>query len=85
MIGKLLHYRQGRKTQYKYQMIIQVDSIDDKAKAETLLGKTVTFTTESGKEINGEVTRVHGAKGKVIARFERGLPGQALNQEVTFK
>ena len=85
MKARITHYRRGRKTQYKYQMIIEVDGVETIEKANELMGKTVVYTTESGKTINGEVTRVHGAKGKIVARFERGLPGQAIGREVTFK
>ena len=84
MNGKILQYRRGRKTQYKYQMVVEVEGVDDKAKAEKLLGKKVFYTSTSGKKINGEVTRVHGIRGKVVARFERGLPGQALRSNIDF-
>ena len=85
MKGRIEQYRRSRKTQYKYQMIVFVEGVDDKVKAEKLLGKKVVYKTPSGKEINGEITRVHGSKGKVVAKFERGLPGQALRQEISFK
>ncbi len=82
MKGKVVQYRRGRKTQYKYQMILEVEGVDTKEKAQGLLGKKVIYKTPSGKEIKGEITRVHGCKGRVVARFEKGLPGQALSQEV---
>ena len=53
-----------------------------KADAEKLLGKKVEWTTTSGKKLSGEITRVHGTKGAVVAKFEKGLPGQALGTKV---
>ena len=82
MKGIILGYRRGRKTQKTNQMIIQVNGVENKDKASALIGKKVKFTTESKKTIDGEVTRIHGGKGLVVARFVKGLPGQSFNKEV---
>ncbi len=77
-------YRRGRKTQTPNQLILKVDSVDSKEKAETLIGKSV-FWESTGKEkkkILGKITAVHGRKGAVRALFERGIPGQAISQKI---
>lgn len=82
MKGMILGYRRGRKTQKTNQMIIQVTGVESREKASSLIGKKVKYTTESKKIIGGEVTRVHGGKGLVIARFDKGLPGQSFNKDI---
>jgi len=32
--------------------------------------------------INGVVSKAHGRNGSILAKFEKGLPGQALGTEV---
>jgi large subunit ribosomal protein L35Ae len=50
----------------------------EKESAEKLIGKKVKWKTASGKEMEGTVSRTHGAKGAVLAQFKPGLPGQAI-------
>ncbi|MBN2013690.1 MAG: 50S ribosomal protein L35ae [Candidatus Altiarchaeota archaeon] len=82
MKGKVVNYRGGQRTQKANQMIIAPEKSSNKEDAGKLLGKKIEWTTPSGKKITGEVTRVHGRKGYVVARFEKGLPGQAISTEV---
>ena len=84
MKGVIVNFRRGRTTQKDNQMVIQVESVSDRKKAEGLVGKTVTFTTESGKkQIKGKVSAPHGKKGAVRAIFETGMPGQAIGKQVS--
>ncbi len=53
-----------------------------KEAAAKLLEKKVEWTTATGKKILGKVSRVHGSKGAIVARFEKGIPGQALGTDV---
>lgn len=79
--GTVLHYRQGRHHQNTKQNIIKV--AEDAEKATQMIGKTVGWTTPSGKIITGKITQLHGKKGNVRVLFtEKGLPGQALGQKV---
>lgn len=80
MKGRILGYRGGKRTQFKRQMIVEL-KIGDKETQE-FLGKEVVWKNPKGKEIRGEVTKEHGNKRKVIVNFEKGLPGQAINDEV---
>ena len=50
-----------------------------KAKSDTELAEKLA---QKGNEIVGKITRVHGKKGAVIARFNKGLPGQAIGTSV---
>ncbi|CEG13216.1 50S ribosomal protein L35Ae (fragment) [groundwater metagenome] len=45
-----------------------------------LMGKKVTYKAKT-HDIIGTVTRIHGKRG-VVARFNRGMPGQAIGAEV---
>jgi ribosomal protein L35AE/L33A len=78
MEALVANYRRGRRTQNTYQMVIQPSEAKNKEDAEKLIGKKVEWVTASGKKMTGDITRAHGAKGAVIARFEPGLPGQAI-------
>ena len=65
MEGIISNFRGGRHTQYDNQMIILVDGIDSKEKANALIGKKVTWSSPAKKEIKGVVKAAHGCKGAV--------------------
>ncbi len=77
MRGIILSYRRGRHTMRGNQAIIKVDE-----RPEALIGKKVVWTSPGGKKIKGVITARHGSGYKVRARFERGLPGQAIGTPV---
>jgi len=81
--AKLISPRRGRHTAYHYQYILDVGLTDRKG-AEKMLGKSVEWKTpgKKVKAIKGKITRVHGGKGKVVAQFEKGLPGQSMGTAV---
>ena len=76
------NFRSSRHRQSNNQMILVIEGVNSRKDAEKLIGKKSVFTTESGKEISGEITSTHGNKGAVRAIFERGMPGQSLAKEV---
>ncbi|MBR9678338.1 MAG: 50S ribosomal protein L35ae [Nanoarchaeota archaeon] len=78
MNAKIVSYRRGRHTQYKNQMLLRMDGVDSREKAEKLVGKKVGWTNTKGKIVKGEVTRVHGANGVFRALFDKGMPGQSI-------
>jgi len=82
MKAKIANYRSGRTTQKDNQMVLYIDDVNSKEEAQKLVGKTVVFKTETGKEIKGKISNIHGNKGAVRALFERGMPGQSLGKEV---
>ena len=82
MEGIILSYRRGRHTQNVNQMLVEIEGVDSRKKAEELLKKKLVWTSPSGKEIKGEIIGLHGNKGVVRAKFERNLPGQAIGTKV---
>jgi len=82
MKGIIVNFRGGRHTQYNNHMIIQVEGVDSKEKAEKLVGKKVAWTSPAGKALSGEIKVVHGNKGAVRAIFETGMPGQSVGKPV---
>ncbi len=82
MKATIVNYRLSRHVQKPNHMILKVDGYATKKKAEGLLGKIVVWKSPAGKEIKGKVAAAHGNKGAVRAIFEKGLPGQALGNEV---
>jgi large subunit ribosomal protein L35Ae len=82
MKGKISNYRRGVHTECTNQYVVSIDGVKDRASASGVVGKRVVFKTTTGKEIIGKVSKAHGNSGAVLARFEKGLPGQALGCDV---
>jgi len=82
MKGRIVNYRRGLHTQHTNQFVVEVDGVESKEKAGTLLGRRVAYKTVTGKELVGSVSKVHGNNGAVLVRFEHGLPGQAIGASV---
>lgn len=82
MKGVIANFRMSRHRQYDNQMVVKVESVDNKDKAEKLIGKTVTWTSPAKKEIKGEVRSAHGNSGALRVLFETGMPGQSVGSEV---
>jgi ribosomal protein L35AE/L33A len=85
MIGIIVNFRRGRKTYTPRHYIIEVEGVNDKKTAHSLIGKTVSWTSPAGKILTGKITATHGAKGVVRSIFEVGLPGQAIGTKVEVK
>ena len=85
--GKVIQFRQGRKTQKARHYLVEVEGIDSREKAGKFKGKEV-FWKSPGKEpkvIAGKVASAHGNKGVLRCIFEKGLPGQAIGTDVEVK
>lgn len=80
---KVLSYRRGRKTQTPNQAVLRLDGVKSREEAVKHLGRKVEVVFQK-TSIRGVITRAHGSKGSVIARFNRGLPGQVKNRDVKF-
>jgi len=65
-------------------MVVLVDGVDSREKAQDLVGKQVTWTTpgKEKRQIKGKVTSPHGNKGAVRVLFESGMPGQSVGNDV---
>ena len=82
MKGVIVNFRSSRHTQKGNHMIILVEGVESREKADALVGKQVVWTSPAKKEIKGKVASAHGSKGVVRAIFETGMPGQAVGTEV---
>lgn len=80
-----MNFRSSRHRQVNNQMILKVEGVESKEEAEKLVGKSVTFTTDGGNEIKGNIRAAHGNKGVVRALFEKGMPGQSLTKKVNIE
>ena len=81
MKGVIVHYRQNRHTTDGNQLIVKPVDIDNREKAEKLVGKSVSW--HSGKQdIIGKIASAHGNSGCVRVVFDKGMPGQCLGQPV---
>jgi len=85
MQGIIGSFRRGKRTYTPRQFIIIVEKIKTRKDAEKLVGKAVEWKSPAGKIIKGIIASAHGNKGAIRARFEKGLPGQALAQSVEIK
>ena len=85
MEGVISNFRRNRHTPSPNHMIVVVEGVDRKDKADALVGKEVMWKSTADKEINGKVASTHGNKGAVRVIFETGMPGQSLGQKVQIK
>ena len=79
MKAQIVIFRRGRHTHTDNQMIVLPENL---GKAKDLVGKTAVWTSPAKKEIKGKVTALHGRKGALRVHFEKGMPGQSINQTV---
>lgn len=81
MEGTIINFRRNSTGQKTNHLIVTVDSIDSREKAEKMIGKKVTYHTGK-KDMIGKVNAAHGNKGALRAVFDTGLPGQCLGKKV---
>jgi large subunit ribosomal protein L35Ae len=84
MKGIIVQFRRGRKTIHERHYLLDL-GYKDRAEAKKAAGKEVIWKSSSGKEIRGKISDAHGNKGLVRAIFEKGLPGQAVTNEIEVK
>ncbi len=81
MKAKVIQFRRGLKRIHERHFILDVDA-KSREDAGKFVGKDVEWTSPAGRKIKGKISSAHGNKGLVRAIFEKGLPGQARNDEV---
>lgn len=79
--GIVVNYRIGPKIQRSKECIIQFPNVTSISEASRLIGRKVVWSSGQ-KKIVGKLVALHGKKGLLIARFRKGLPGQALGTVV---
>jgi large subunit ribosomal protein L35Ae len=82
--AKVIQFRRGLKRIHERHYILEVGT-KNREEAGKFVGKEVVWKSSSGKQIKGKISAAHGNKGLVRAIFEKGLPGQARNEEVEIK
>ena len=82
MEGVISNYRGSKRTQKTSEMVVKITGSVTKVEAEKLKGKKVVWKSPAGKEISGVVKKAHGNSGAVLAKFEKGLPGQSIGTKV---
>ena len=80
--GLVVSFRRGRHTAYTNQVIIEIPNVKSRKDAARYIGRRVVFVTDGGKKLKGVITSPHGNKGRVRARFEKGLQGQIIGKKV---
>lgn len=82
MNAVIVNFRSSRKRQETNHMVIKVEGVSDRKKAETLVGKKVVWTSPAGKKLEGKIAAAHGNSGAVRAIFTTGMPGQSVGTKI---
>lgn len=83
MKGIVVQFRRGRHRIHEKHYLLDL-GLTSRDEAKKLAGKTVSWKSPAGKIIKGSISDAHGNKGIVRAIFEKGLPGQAITNEIEF-
>ena len=81
MKGILVQFRRSRHRIHEKHYLIDL-GCTKRDEAKKYVGKQVTWKSPSGKVIMGKISDAHGNNGIVRAIFEKGLPGQAMTDEI---
>ena len=85
MEGTIVSFRGSRRLRKGNHMIIAVNGIDSREKANQIVGKKVIWKTSAGKELQGKVASAHGNSGALRVIFEHGMPGQSMGTKVVIE
>ena len=85
MEGTIVNFRGSRRVKRTNQMVVKVEGLDSKEKASKLVGKKAVWKTTGDKNMNGEVTAVHGNSGALRVRFDTGMPGQSIGKKIVIE
>lgn len=83
MVGRISAFRGTHRRKSSNHMIVHLDTVDSREKAQALIGKSVVWSSPAKKQIKGKVASAHGNKGALRVIFEKGMPGQSLGTEVS--
>ncbi len=85
MRGRIVSFRCGGNRYYALQAIVEVEGATEKD-FYRLVGRRVIWRhPRTGEVYAGRIVRLHGRRGRVIARFRRQPPGEAVGGEVTIE
>lgn len=75
----VVSYRRGSNSQNERYMLLEIEGVKSDREAARFIGRKVVWRSPDGKlTVKGVIVRTHGCGGRVIARFRKPLPGQAL-------
>ena len=77
MKGKIIGFRRNHSRVYNKYCILAIKEKE----IGKLIGKKVFWITKRGRKIKGKILRTHG-KDLLLARFTKGLPGDAIGSEI---
>ena len=77
--GTVTAFRQSKFKQDSYHTVVVLAKPEDAGK---LLGARVAWAREDGLKILGRVVALHGSKGALRVRWDRGFPPQGLGTPV---
>jgi len=79
--GTIVNYHIGIRTQASREVLIDFGQMCPSQEIGKLIGRKLIWKIGENTII-GKAISFHGKKGVIIARFRRGLPGQALGTTV---
>ena len=84
--GIIVQFRRGRHRIHERHYLLDI-GLKNRDEAKKMAGKEVIWKSpgKQAKEITGKISDAHGNNGLVRAIFERGLPGQAITEEIEVK
>jgi large subunit ribosomal protein L35Ae len=87
MQGRIANYRNSDSLVYPTHAIVHPEGCATRAAAAKFVGKKVVWAApgKAKKTIIGKIASAHGNSGAVRVIFERGIPGQALGQDVAIE
>ena len=88
--GVVMGYKRGLRNQYCSTSLLKLEDVKDVDAAKFYLGKRVAYVYKAHalkkgtkfRVVWGRITRPHGSKGAVRAKFRRNLPPQAIGGPV---
>ena len=82
MEAYILSFQRGGGSQREWYAILEIPNVDTAGKAASFIGRKVVWNLSNKKTFTGKIVRIHGRKGRLLARFRKPLPGQALGSKV---
>ena len=83
MNGIIVQFRRSRHRIKERHYLLDL-GFKSRDEAKTSVGKKVSWKSSAGKIIQGTISDAHGTRGLVRAIFEKGLPGQAVSDSVSY-
>ena len=88
--AKFMGFRRAKEIQKPNQVLLKIEGVNDNTSAKYYWGKRAVFIYKAPTKIQGSkfrtiwgrVTKSHGGKGVVIARFNPNLPARAIGSTI---